>query len=228
MCGRFTLTINFPELRDYFPDKWLADDGLQLTANYNIAPTNMVMAIINAGSPRLRRLRWGLIPSWWEGVEQGTGFINARSETANEKPSFRNAFRFRRCLIPADGFYEWRLMSNGKKQPVYVRLKSGGVFAFAGLWECSSSGMGVGSDEIYSCTILTTTPNELMQPIHSRMPVILPLGAYGTWLEPGYSDSSVLQEMMRPYPASKMSAYVVDGTVNNPRNNSPDCIRPVE
>ncbi|MCH2540041.1 MAG: SOS response-associated peptidase [Anaerolineales bacterium] len=226
MCGRFTLTINFPELREYFPDKWLADDDLHSSANYNIAPTNMVTAIINARTPSMCRLRWGLIPSWWEEVGRRSGLINARSETVDEKPSFRQAFRRRRCLIPADGFYEWRLMSNGEKQPVYVRLETEEVFAFAGLWECNSRGFGSGGDEIYSCTILTTKANELLRPIHNRMPVILPVDDYEAWLETEESDPFVLQRMMRPYPATGMSAYVVDGSVNNPRNNSPACIRP--
>lgn len=228
MCGRFTLTVGSAGMVDYFPKKWLADDGLQLMASYNIVPGSMVGAIINEAIPRLRPLHWGVIPFWRKGVKERAGLINARSETAAEKPTFRRAFRRRRCLIPADGFYEWQVMRSGRKQPVYVRFKAGGVFAFAGLWACNSSAGGGERDELYRCTILTTTPNELLEPIHNRMPVILPSSAFEAWLDPGESDPFVLQQMMRPYPASEMSAYVVDCTVNNPRNNSPACISRVQ
>ncbi len=228
MCGRFTLTIDSTGLQAAFPGLLLPEDGPPLAPRYNIAPTQSVATILNGETPRLRHLRWGLIPFWAQDAQTGARLINARAETLAEKPSFRTAFRRRRCLIPADGFYEWQRLSSGCKQPVYVRLQSGGEFAFAGLWECWSSPGGGPADALHSCAIITTAPNELLEPIHNRMPVILSPSAYQAWLAPGDIAPPALQPLLRPYPAAEMNAYPVARTVNNPRNDSPDCVQPVE
>ncbi len=228
MCGRFTLTIDSSGLQAAFPDVLVPEDDPMFVPRYNIAPTQPVAAILNGETPRLRRLRWGLIPFWAQDSKTGVRLINARAETLVEKVSFRTAFRRRRCLIPADGFYEWQRLSGGRKQPVYARLQSGGAFAFAGLWECWSPLSVEETEELDSCTIITTAANELLQTIHSRMPVILPSSAYEAWLAPGDIEPHALQPLLRPYPAAEMSAHTVASTVNNPRNDSPDCVRTVE
>ena len=228
MCGRFTLTIDTAGLQAVFPGLLLTEDVPPLAPRYNIAPTQPVTTILNSDTTCLQQLRWGLIPFWAQNAETEARLINARAETLAEKPSFRAAFRGRRCLIPADGFYEWQHLSDGHKQPTYVRLQSGGVFAFAGLWERWSPPGGGETDVLYSCAIITTAPNELLEPIHNRMPVILPPSAYEVWLSPGDIAPTVLQPLLQPYPAAEMRAYAVASTVNNPRNDSLDCVRPVE
>ena len=166
--------------------------------NYNVAPTQEVPAVVagnGGGERRLEMLRWGLIPSWADDPGIGARMINARSETVAEKPSFRPAFKERRCLIPADGFYEWQ-KTNGGKQPHYIRMKNGRPFAFAGLWE-SWKGDG---NEIRSCTILTTNPNDIAGEIHNRMPVILPPEGYEVWLDPDVRETDQLLSLLAPYP----------------------------
>ena len=228
MCGRYTLTVDGSRLQAAFPSMLLPEEGLRLAPRYNIAPTQSVAAILNRDPPILQHLRWGLIPFWARDANTGARLINARAETLSEKPSFRDAFRYRRCLIPADGFYEWKILGSGRKQPVHVGLESGGVFAFAGLWDrWAPSGIGA-TDELQSCAIITTAPNELLRPIHNRMPAILPSSAYEEWLAPGNMSPASLQRLLRPYPAAEMSFHVVAGTVNNPRNDSPACLHPVE
>jgi putative SOS response-associated peptidase YedK len=201
---------------------------------YNIAPTQPIAAIRLAedGQRELTFFHWGLIPSWAKDVKIGSRMINARSETVTEKPSFRAAFKRRRCLIPADGFYEWQKQTNGK-QPMFIRPAEGeeqpGLslpkrpFALAGLWEVWRDPDG---SALQSCTILTTTPNELMAPIHNRMPVIIEPEDYDLWLNPEPDPEQGLH-LLRPYPAEKMTAYPVSTVVNNPRNETPDCIQPI-
>jgi putative SOS response-associated peptidase YedK len=191
---------------------------------YNIAPTQPVLAayLDDDGQRGLTFFQWGLIPSWSKDVSLGAKMINARSETVAEKPAFRNAFKRRRCLIPADGFYEWQ-KQNGKKQPIYIHGTDGRPFALAGLWEVWQDPEGT---RLQTCTILTTTPNELMAAIHDRMPVIIEPEDYATWLEPGQNPDTALH-LLRPYPAEKMAAYPVSTAVNNPRNDSPECIQPL-
>lgn len=183
-----------------------------------------------------QQLRWGLIPSWAKDIGIGAKLINARSETVAEKPAFRNAFKHRRCLIMADGFYEWQqqgktvesLASHSgkfKKQPFYFRLQDAQPFGFAGLWEQWESPEG---KKIASCTILTTVANELLQPIHDRMPVILSHQDYDLWLNPQVQTLESLHHILRPYPAVEMSAYPVSTVVNNPRYNSSECIKPYQ
>lgn len=227
MCGRFTLTVGAAEIHAAFPGVCFLDDNFQLKPRYNIAPTQLVAAILNCDPPCLRELRWGLIPYWAKRTEQRAPLINGRAETLEEKPSFRSAFRRRRCLIIADGFYEWQRLGSGRKQPVYVRFEYGEVFAFAGLWERWSPPGGGEMDALYSCSIVTTEPNEMIAPIHNRMPVILPRNSYEAWLAPGDVASPVLQPLLRPYPAEKMSVCAVAPIVNNPANDSPQCVRPL-
>jgi putative SOS response-associated peptidase YedK len=167
-------------------------------------------------------LRWGLVPSWADDPAVGNRLINARAETVASKPSFRAAFRQRRCLVPADGFYEWQKQA-GKKQPFYIHLRGGGPFAFAGLWE-----RWQGADEpIESFTIVTTEANELVRSLHERMPVILPREAYKHWLDPAYAKLEELQALLRPYPAEEMAAFPVSTRVNSPRVDDAACIVPV-
>jgi putative SOS response-associated peptidase YedK len=191
---------------------------------YNVAPTQPVMSIVDGPGRKMDVLQWGLVPSWAKELPAGGGLINARAETIAEKPSFRHAFRTRRCLVPADGFYEWR--RDGRvKIPTYVRLRSKDPFAFAGIWE---KWVGPGGREIRTCAIITTEPNALMKPIHNRMPVILKPKDEQEWLALGTSDVGRLLGMLRPYPVEEMEAYEVSRFVNSPTNDSAECVKPAE
>lgn len=222
MCGRFSLVADPNDLREAFP--WLnIPEGIQ--PRYNIAPTQPIAVIPNNGKNKLDFFTWGLIPSWAKDPGIGSRLINARAETLQEKPAFRSAFRRRRCLIPASGFYEWKQDPGTKsKTPMYIFMKSGAPFAFAGLWEMWESPDG---STILSGTIITTEPNELMSEIHNRMPVILPPQAYNAWLDPGEPAPNQLANLLKPYPAQEMTAYAVSRQVNNPANETPACIVPV-
>lgn len=220
MCGRYTLASSYDELAERFGLD--AGEAVELSPNYNVAPTQSVAAIAGRdGGRRLEALRWGLVPSWAEDPSIGSRMINARSETAHEKPSFRSAFKRRRCLIPADGFYEWKRESGNGKQPFYIRMKDGKPFAFAGLWER----WGEGENELRTCAILTTEANEMMAGIHHRMPVILPDELYEAWLSEE-AEKEELTAMMLPYPDDEMEAYPVSRFVNKPSNNDPRCVEP--
>ena len=221
MCGRFTLTLPPKQLELAFP--WLTTPK-ELAPRYNIAPTQPVAIVPNNGQNRIEFFRWGLIPSWATDPRIGNRMINARSETLAQKPSFRAAYRRRRCLVLADGFYEWRKEPGRRtKTPFYLQSKSGKPFAFAGLWE---TWRGLDGLAIPSCTIITTRPNALVEPIHNRMPVILPPAAYEQWLDPAEGSPAQLQPLLRPYPAEEMTAYAVSTLVNSPRNDTPACIVP--
>lgn len=218
MCGRYTLTSPSGKLAERFG---VDETSSELSPNYNVAPTQGVAAILfENGGRRLEMLRWGLVPSWAKDLSIGSRMINARSETAHEKPSFRSAFKRRRCLIPADGFYEWK-REEGGKQPFHIRMKGGEPFAFAGLWEIWEGGEG----EVRTCAILTTDANEMMGEIHHRMPVILPAELHEAWLG-GEAEKEELISMMEPYPSDDMEAYPVSRFVNKPSNNDPSCIEP--
>lgn len=222
MCGRFTLTVDPAQIQAAFP--WL-EVPPGVTPRYNIAPTQPVAVVTNNGENRLDFFVWGLIPSWAKDPEIGSRMINARAETLAEKPSFRTAFRRRRCLVLADGFYEWRQEPGAKaKTPMYIRMESGEPFAFAGLWESWNSPDG---SNILSCTIITTEPNALTAKIHNRMPVILPSEAIGEWLDPGERKPEELNRFLQPYPANEMIAFPVSRLVNSPQNESPECIAPL-
>jgi putative SOS response-associated peptidase YedK len=221
MCGRFTLTVSPEELQAAFPNFQIPGD---IPPSYNIAPSQPIPVIPNDGENRLDFFRWGLIPSWTKAENLGKyNFINARSETAAEKASFKASFRRRRCLILADGFYEWSKSNSGQgKTPYYFTLKDQRPFAFAGLWEVWYSPDG---DPIKTAAILTTTPNEEVKPVHNRMPVILKTEDYEIWLDPQEGPAERFQALLSPYPADLMQSYPVSTYVNSPQNNSPQCIQ---
>jgi len=222
MCGRFSLALDPEELREVFglvetPTLWIP--------RYNIAPTQPVAVITDAARPTLDYMRWGLVPSWAKDISIGQKLINARAETIREKPSFRSAFSRRRCLIPADGFFEWKKPEGGKKlpaEPYYFRLRDGKPFAFAGLWEIWHSPEG---DELKTCTILTTDANELVGTVHQRMPILFEVDEAWTWLQPLAADT--LLALLKPFPAEKMEAYPVSRLVNDPKQDDPQCVQPI-
>jgi putative SOS response-associated peptidase YedK len=193
-----------------------------LLPRFNIAPGQPVAVVrqeARAEGRELAFLRWGLIPDWADDPSIGNRLANARSETAATKPSFRRAFQSRRCLVVADGFYEWQ-KTNGRKQPYFVGLQSDRPFGLAGLWERWEKH----GEPVESCTILTTDANELMQPIHERMPVILPPDQYALWLDPRCQETGKLAKLLQPFPSEGMLAYRVSALVNNPKNDVPQCV----
>ena len=222
MCGRFVLMTPGKSLTEHFR---LAEEP-SLGPRYNIAPTQPV-AIIKpkAGTSQreLKIVRWGLIPFWAKDAKMGAGFINARSETAADRPAFRTAFKMRRCIIPADGFYEWKKLEKGRA-PYLVVLSNRLVFAFAGLWETWKSPDG---ELIESCTILTTDANELIQPIHDRMPTILSPSDYDLWLNPDTKTTESLKHMLKPFPSEEMIMFPVSGKVNKASYDAADCVEPL-
>lgn len=217
------MTADITQIQESFP--WInIPPGLQ--PRYNIAPTQPVAVVPNDGQNRLDYFTWGLVPFWAKDPSIGNRMINARSETLAEKPSFRNAFRRRRCLILADGFYEWHQPVKGQpKVPIYIQFKDQRPFAFAGLWERWQSPDG---SEILSCTIITTRPNPLVARYHNRMPVILPDGSHSLWLDPGEGNPKQLSPLLGPHPDDEMTAYPVSRMVNDPSNESPDLIQPIQ
>ena len=221
MCGRYTLTLDPAELQDLFGLSEPPPTGL--TPRYNIAPSQSVAVVANHESRKLELFRWGLIPVWAKDPKIGNQMINARAETVAEKPAFRAAFKKRRCLILADGFYEWKRGAT-PKTPMYFQLEGGRPFAFAGLWETwTSPDRGL----LHSCTIITTSANELVAPIHDRMPVILAPEAYPAWLSPGELPAPEALGLLQPYPPAKMSVRAVSQLVNSPSHDSPECVRPM-
>jgi len=221
MCGRFALTVDPADLQDAFPEFTFPTQG---APRYNIAPSQPILALPNVGTKQADFFIWGLIPSWAEDPSIGARMINARAETLAEKPAFRSAYKYHRCLIFADGFYEWQARPGSKsKVPHFIRLKSGAPFAFAGLWEHWQSADG---SEIRSAAIITTEPNELMASIHNRMPVILPQDTYAQWLDPAAQSPNRLNSLLVPYPAGEMEAYPVSTLVNSPGNDRAECVLP--
>lgn len=219
MCGRFNQTASGDEVAEAFS----LDEAPELAPRYNIAPTQPVAVVgvqPKTGRRGLAMLTWGLVPRASLGGERG--FINARAETAWEKPSFREAFVRRRCLVPATGFYEWQRLEPKRKQPWVIRLASGQVFAFAGLWEPPAAG-----GTTPTCTILTTEPNDLARPIHDRMPVILDPADYAQWLDPAVTVPAEVRPLLQPFPAEAMTAVVTGNAVNNPAFDDPACLVPV-
>ena len=222
MCGRFTLTVDPADLQDAFPQFTFPE---KYAPRYNISPTQPILAIPNDGKSNADFFVWGLIPSWAKDPSIGSKLINARSETLSEKPSFRAGFKYHRCLILADGFYEWKTQPGTKtKVPHFIRLKSGKPFAFAGLWDTWQSPDG---GAVKSATIITTSPNRLMAPIHNRMPVILPPDAYAQWLDPAARTAESLQHLLASYPLEEMTAHPVSTLVNSPANDRAECVIPV-
>ena len=222
MCGRFTLSTELDQIEERFSFRMAKR---MLTPHYNIAPSQQVLSVMNDGKEnRAEFLRWGLIPSWAKDEAIGNRMINARAETLAEKPSFKRALQKRRCLVIADGFYEWKAEGK-KKTPMFISLKSRQPFGFAGLWETWKAPNG---EAIHSCTIITTTPNKLMESIHNRMPVILPRAAEALWLDREVDDPQKLLPLLVSYPEKEMTADAVSQLVNSPRNDSPACIESVK
>ncbi|MCG8592798.1 MAG: SOS response-associated peptidase [Kiloniellales bacterium] len=222
MCGRYTLTTPLEGLRDVF----LFEESPNLAPRYNIAPTQEVPAVRlgpEDGRRHLVPLRWGLIPSWAKEVSIGSRMINARAESVAEKPAFRTAFRQRRCLIPADGFYEWQARPSGPKQPYYIAQAAGGPFAFAGLWERWTDGES--GEALESFTIVTTAASRRLEALHHRMPVILAPADHAAWLDPA-SGADALQALLRPAPEAAFVAAPVSTRVNAVRNDDPSLIEP--
>ena len=229
MCGRFAFNFTWPEIHALLELTTPLDQPPDFIApRYNAAPTQDLPVALDADGRRtLRIMRWGLVPSWAKDRAIGNRLINARSETARDKPAFRAAFASRRCLVPATGFYEWKRpeRTGGRKQPYFIQLLDARPFAMAGLWEHYVDPDG---EPLTTFTILTTVPNDLVAPLHDRMPVILHPGAYDRWLDPTERDTDALTAMLAPYPAERMRAHPVSTRVNTPANDDPGCLQPVE
>lgn len=221
MCGRFALTPKTKEIEKLLPEIKIDGDFLP---RFNITPGQDIAAITNSEPSKINNLKWGLIPFWAKDPKIGYKMINARSETITEKPSFRSPFKIRRCAILSSGFYEWQRLDGGKKKiPHYIKLKDENLFCFAGLWETWKSP----NDEIIqSASIITTAPNKLMEQIHNRMPVILNNKNINNWLNPE-ADIKFLKGLLVPYESNKMESYEVSTIVNNPANDIPECMLPV-
>ena len=222
MCGRFSQTAS-PEV---IAQQFEFTDPPLFTPRYNIAPSQPIAAIrIDPDTPtrKLVMLRWGLIPSWAKDPKIGNQCINAKAETVAEKPSFRSAFKKRRCLVVATGFYEWQ-KQGPTKQPMWIGLRSKLPFAFAGLWQHWKPAEG---EPLETCTIITTEPNDLMASIHNRMPVILSPTSYDQWLDPTFQHIDPLKTLLRQYPSEELMAYPVSTLLNNPRHDVPQSLEPV-
>jgi len=222
MCGRFVLMTPGKDLAERFGLQEIPD----LKPRYNIAPTQMVVIIRldrNTLQRRLVQVKWGLIPFWAKDTSMRHRLTNARAESVTQKPAFRAAFKQRRCLIPADGFYEWKRREGGR-QPYLLRNANGITFAFAGLWE---SWKGPDGEIIESCTILTTDANDLTRPIHDRMPVILHPRDYELWLDPEVKDPNLLKPLLCPYPSEEMIVRPVSPKVNKASYDGPDCVKAI-
>jgi putative SOS response-associated peptidase YedK len=222
MCGRFTLFTDIEEIKERFDIQGLFDEEYQFS--YNIAPSQSVLSVINDGvRNRLGYLRWGLIPFWAKDEKAGYKMINARAETIAEKASFRNAYKKKRCLIIADSFYEWKKTPE-RKIPMRIKLKNHAPFGMAGLWESWKSPEGI---SIYSCSVITTVPNELMTSIHDRMPVILKPEDEKDWLNPSINDPAYLQQYLKSFDSEQMEAFEVSTDVNSTKNNTPNLIQQI-
>jgi putative SOS response-associated peptidase YedK len=226
MCGRYTLRTPLSVLSQQFLfDLGPAVGELSLRPRYNVAPTQEI-AVVRAkaagGGRELAILHWGLVPSWAKDVRQAASLINARGETVHEKPAFRSAFARRRCLVLADGFFEWKKVGK-EKRPYYYRLASEQPFAFAGLWESWRGPAGSEGPPLESATIITTAANELCRPLHDRMPVILDECDYARWLDPATPKEELLA-LLSPYPAAAMKAQPVNPRVNSSRHDDPECV----
>ena len=227
MCGRFTLALSPEELAQLMALDAALDLELGLRPRYNIAPGQDIVAAVQdaPGAERTARaFKWGLVPNWARDPAVGNRMINARSETASEKPSFREAFQRRRCLIPAEAFFEWQ-RRGAKKQPWLFRVKDEPGFCMAGLWETWRPPEG---DPLHTCTILTTAANDLLRPVHDRMPVILRRDDYERWLTAQPDATAGLRDLLMPFPADAMEAWPVDTLVNSPRNDGPECVLPMK
>jgi putative SOS response-associated peptidase YedK len=233
MCGRYVSATPAQQLAEEFHvDAIKADD---LPAKYNVAPTDPVyaVAISRDGLRQLGTFKWGLVPSWAKDPSIGSRMINARAETLSEKPAFRRLLAKRRCILPADGFYEWQRLGDPqakkpRKQPFFIRRRDGKPMALAGLWEVWKPRDDPDADWLRSATVITGEPNELVGRLHDRMPVILPEEAWDTWLDPANEDTDALAKLLVPLPADQLEAYPVDTLVNSVQNDGPELIEPLE
>jgi len=227
MCGRFTTRLTWHQLHDLYnitaPDIAPRQGGLDLKPRYNVVPTDVmpVCRLNRQGRREIAMLRWGLIPYWATDPKIGYKTINARAETVATAPAFRAAFKKRRCLVPASGFYEWKKLEDGSKQPYLIGMRDGTPFSFAGLWERWDKGEA----PVETFTIITGEPNSLVADLHNRMPVILDPGDYDTWLTA--ADTAIPQAMLQPFPAQLMRAYPVSKRVNSPKNDDAYLIAPI-
>jgi len=222
MCGRFTITLEAADLQQ---DLGITDMPLDWQPRFNVAPTQPVAAVLDANTRKAEWLRWGLIPSWAKDPTIASSLINARSETVAEKPSFRQAFNRRRCLILADGFYEWKRYASqkGHSQPYYFQRIDKKAFVFAGLWETWKPPEG---EPIRTCTIITCAANEIVSPVHERMPVMLSGESMWNWIE--FSSPDALKGILLPYPPDWMKAFPISRLVNNANKESPDMVKPLD
>lgn len=221
MCGRFVLKDNIKDLSSCFHiDDF---DDLFPEPRYNICPGQNVPVIIMKDRKMFIMMRWGLVPSWSNDPLIGFQMINARAETLTQKPSFKNSFKKHRCIIPCSGFYEWEKIDKKTKMPYYIRHKNGEPFALAGLWDEWNNDGG----NLTTFTIITTTPNKIIEPIHDRMPVILKAEDHDMWLNPDIKNTENVITLLKPYPAEEMELYEISTYVNNPKNDSPECIEPL-
>jgi putative SOS response-associated peptidase YedK len=221
MCGRFDLHSDRAVLVKVFKIDHFA---IEYHPSFNIPPSRQIVIVADDGKRHLLQCRWGFLPSWAKDPKVAFNMINARAETVAEKPAFKDAFRRQRCLVVADGFFEWR-REDKLKMPVYIRLKSQRPMGFAGLYNTWKSPEG---EPICTCSIITTEANELLSPIHDRMPAIIPEDKDDLWLDPDISDKERLMQLLRPYPAGEMEFYEVSPMVNKPEYDSPDLIKPVK
>jgi putative SOS response-associated peptidase YedK len=220
MCGRYRLTAKERWLSEYFQ---IPAEDIEWAARWNIAPTDEVAIVRqdrNEPKRKFFKMRWGLIPYWAKDASIGVKAINAVSETAAKKPLFRESLKRRRCLVPADGFYEWKQIGPKKKQAYNIGMKDGGLFAFAGLWDRWKDPTG---KAVESCTILTTEANSLLKDIHDRMPVILNPDDYDLWLDPGVTDPAQVADLLKPFDSRQMRVYPVSSAVNSVKNEGPNC-----
>jgi len=220
MCGRFVRSCTIKEIADYFN---VAQPSFEMAPSYNVAPTHDIVIINNRGIKQIVKCHWGFVPPWSKELSDGYKMINARSETVADKPSFKAAFRTQRCLVIANGFFEWQ-KTRQRKIPVYISLKSGKPFGFAGLYTVWTSPEG---EKICTCTILTTESNDLITSIHDRMPVIIPRDKEDFWLDPAVNDIEKLKDLLISIPSEEMVIVLVSDGVNSPRYDSPDNIKPV-
>ncbi len=223
MCGRFALTAPASTITEIFQVDVLPD----ILPRYNVAPTTQVLCVAEEEGARVAKtFRWGLVPFWAKDIKIGYKMINARSETVASKPAFRAAFKKRRLLILSDGFYEWKRLDSKNKIPHQIGMKDNKPFAMAGIWERWTDPES--GDDVHTCAIITVGPNSLMEPIHNRMPVILPPSQWGLWLDPAVQDKAQLQELLVPFPADEMAARRVSSKVGNVRNQGADVQDPWE
>ena len=228
MCGRFVSSSPPDELAKYFDVEAVAESVLE--PSFNVAPSRDIYVVVKTGGlRRLETFRWGLVPFWAKDPATGNKMINARAESIAEKNAYKRAFKKRRCIIPADGFYEWKKVPGQKaKQPYFIHRTDGEPLAFAGLWEIWRPDDDVDrtSDPLRSCTIITGQPNEKIAEIHDRMPVMLPPSAWDSWLDPENDDLEALGKLLVPAPASLLEVHPVSRAVNNVRDDGPELIEP--